>query len=104
MKIRKNIQSIYQKKKCCEEKHVNLLLIGQEGKRHYGLIKGFNRIIYDHTFHRKKKHFCCYCLQAFRTEEILKRHIKDYLKINGKQKIVMPKKTNISNSNIKKEK
>ena len=37
--------------------------------------------------------FCSYYLQAFSTEEILKRHIK-YKKrhINAKQKIKMPKK------------
>ena len=40
----------------------------------------------------KKKDFCHYCLQAFSTEKILKCHIKDYLKINGKQKIIMTKK------------
>ena len=40
----------------------------------------------------EKKHFCRYCLQAFSTEEILKRHIKDCFKINGKQRIIMPKK------------
>ena len=39
-----------------------------------------------------EKKFCCYCLLAFSTEEILKRHIKDCFKINGKQKIIMPKK------------
>ena len=39
-----------------------------------------------------KKHFCCYCLQASITEEILKRHIKDCFEINGKQRIIMPKK------------
>ena len=39
-----------------------------------------------------KKKFCRYCLQAFSTEEILKGHIKDYFKINGKQKIIMPEK------------
>ena len=40
-----------------------------------------------------QKIFCSYYLQAFRTEEILKRHIK-YKKrhINAKQKIKMPKK------------
>ena len=31
---------IYMSKKCCEEKQVDLSLIGQEGKRHYVLIKG----------------------------------------------------------------
>ena len=46
--------------------------------------------MYDHTIHRGRKHFCCYCLEAFSTEEILKRHIKDCFKINGKQRIIMP--------------
>ena len=39
-----------------------------------------------------KNHFCRYCLQAFSTEETLKRHIKDCFKINDKLKIIMPKK------------
>ena len=38
------------------------------------------------------KHFCRYCLQALSTEEILKQHIKDSFKINGKQRIIMPEK------------
>ena len=46
----------------------------------------------DHSLHRRRKHFCCYCLYAFMTEGILKRHIKDCFKINGKQIIIMPKK------------
>ena len=82
---------IYVSKKCCEENHVDLLLIGEEGKRHYVFIKDFNTFMYDHSLHCGKKHFC-YCLQAFSTEEILKCCIKDWLKINGKQKIIMPKK------------
>ena len=48
--------------------------------------------MYDHTLNRGRKHFCCYSLQSFSTEEILKRHIKDCFKINGKQRIIMPKK------------
>ena len=67
-------------KKCFEKKHVGLLLIGEEGKRHYVLIKDFNTFMYDHTLHHEKKHFCCYSLQAFSTEEILKQHIKDCFK------------------------
>ena len=58
------------------------------------LIKDFNTFMYDHNLHHgKKKHFCRYCLQGFSTREILKRHIKDYLKINGKKRTVMPKKS-----------
>ena len=46
--------------------------------------------MYDHSLHRERKHFCCYCLHFFIIEEMLKRHIKDSLKINGKQTIKMP--------------
>ena len=77
-KIRKNIQL------CCEENHVVLLLIREESKRYYFLIKGFNTFMHDHTLHRGRKHFCRYCLSTFGTEEILKRHIKDCFKLNGK--------------------
>ena len=48
--------------------------------------------MYDHTLHRGRKYFSRYCLQAFNTEEILKHHIKDCFKINGKQRMIMPKK------------
>ena len=37
-------------------------------------------------------HFCRHCLHSFITEEILKRDIKDWFEINGKQTIKMPKK------------
>ena len=48
--------------------------------------------MYDHSLHRGRKHFCRFCLHGFITEEILKLHIKDSLKINGKQTITMFKK------------
>ena len=83
---------IYVSKKCCEEKNVDLLLLGEKGKRHYFLIKDFNTFMSDHSLHPGRKHFCRYCLQAFITEEILKCHIKDCFKFNGKQRIIMPKK------------
>ena len=44
--------------------------------------------MYDHTLHRGKKHFCRYNLQVFRTEEILKRHIKYCFKINDNAEYV----------------
>ena len=46
----------------------------------------------DYTLHHGRKHFCRYCLQAFRTAEKLKCHIKDCFKINGKETIKMPAK------------
>ena len=48
--------------------------------------------MYDHPLHLGRKHFCRYCLQAFRTAEKLKCHIKDCFKINGKQTIKIRKK------------
>ena len=53
----KENHSISVSKKCYEEKHVDVLLIGEEGKRHYVLIKGFNTPTFDYTLHRGKKHF-----------------------------------------------
>ena len=41
--------------------------------------------MYDHTLHLGKKHFCCFCLQAFRTAEMWKTHVDDCLNVNGKQ-------------------
>ena len=48
--------------------------------------------MYDLTLHRGRKHFCCYCLQAFSTEERLKRYIRDCFKTDYRQRIVMLKK------------
>ena len=48
--------------------------------------------MYDHSLNRERKHFCRYCLNAFITEEILKRHIKNCFKNNDKQMIHMPTK------------
>ena len=48
--------------------------------------------MYDHSLHRGRKRFCCYCLHAFITEQVLKHHVKDFFKINGKQNIKLPKK------------
>ena len=49
--------------------------------------------MYDHTLHCGRKHFCPSCLQDFSTAEILESHIKDCFKINGKQGILKPKKS-----------
>ena len=79
----KEKRSIYVSKKCCEETHVDLLLIEEKGKRHYVLIKNFNTLMYHHILRRRTMNFCRYCLQAFSVEKILKRHIKDCFKIKG---------------------
>ena len=46
--------------------------------------------MYDHTLHRGVKQFCLCCLRTFNTAKIIKSHIKDCFKINGKQRLIMP--------------
>ena len=75
---------IYVSKKCYEDKHIDLLLTSEGEKKHYILIKNFNTFMHAHTLHHGRKHFCHYCLQAFRIAEKLKCHIKYCFKINGK--------------------
>ena len=60
--------------------------------------------MYDLLLHCGRKNFCHYCLHTFTTEEILKRDIKDCFKINAKQTIKIPKKVNMLNSKLLKEK
>ena len=79
-------------------------MTGKESKRHYVLIKNFNTFMYDRTLHRGRKHFCYHFLEAFRTLEKFEFHIKDCFRINGKQKIKMPKQANTSDANIMREK
>ena len=74
-------------------------MIGEEDKGHYVPIKDFNTLIYDHTLHHGKKHFCHYFLQ-----EILKPYIKDCFKINGNKGLLCLKTMNTLDSKITKEK
>ena len=40
---------IYESKKYCKEKSFDLLLMGEEGKRHYVIYEVFNKFMYDYT-------------------------------------------------------
>ena len=70
---------------------MNLLLVTEDEKRHYLLIKDFKALMYNQTKHKNKKHFCMYCLQCFSSERILANHVNNCLTINGAQAINMPK-------------
>ena len=56
MKINENIQSVYQNQ-IVKQLHVDLLLIGEKGKRKYVLKKDFNTPMYDHTLLHGKNTF-----------------------------------------------
>ena len=73
------------------EDQMNLLLITEDEKKHYVLIKDFNAFMYNQSKHKERKHFCMYCLQCFSSERILANHPNNCLTINGTQAINMPK-------------
>ena len=73
---------------------LNVLLIERETekeyKQHYVYIKDFNRLNFNITKRKNKKHFCLRCLQPFYSEYDLEAHKGDCLIINGTQRIEMP--------------
>ena len=73
------------------EDQMNLLLITEDEKKHYVLIKDFNAFMYNQSKHKERKHFCMFCLQCFSSERILENHANNCLTINGAQAINMPK-------------
>ena len=74
------------------EDHMDLLLITKDEKKHYVLIKDFNKLMYNQTKHKEKKHFCKYCLQCFSSERVLNNHKENCIQVNGTQAVNMPKK------------
>ena len=72
--------------------HMELLLITKDEKKHYVLIKDFNKFMYNQTKHKERKHFCMSCLQCFSSERVLSEHKDNCLVINGAQAVKMPEK------------
>ena len=89
----KQIYPIYISKEKFED-HMELLLITDGKNKHYVLIKDFNKLMYNQTKHKDRKHFCMYCLQCFRSERVLSRHVENCIQLNGTQAVKMPTKDN----------
>ena len=53
---------------------INLLLIENDGKFHYAWIKDLNRLLYDSSKHKERKHFCERCLHGYRRKDQLEAH------------------------------
>ena len=66
---------------------MDLLLLIKDNKSHYVYIKDFNRFMFHKTKNKNKKWFCKNCLQCFSSENILIKHKKDCLGINGVQSV-----------------
>ena len=52
----------------------NMLLIEKAGKTHYTRIKDLNRLLYDRSKHKERKHFCERCLHGYTREVLLEAH------------------------------
>ena len=68
------------------KRHFDLLLKREEDKRHHVHVKDFSTFMCDHTLRHDRKHFCRYYSDIFSTKEILKYHIDNCFKINGKKR------------------
>ena len=76
------------------EDHMELLLITKAEKKHYVLIKDFNKFMFNQTKHKNKKHFCMHCLQCFSSDRVLNEHKDNCIQVNGTQAVKMPDKDN----------
>ena len=94
--VKKSVFPIYHSPENYDD-HLKLLYISDEddtGKfiSHYVLIKDFNRLMFNFTKYKGKKHFCMHCLQCFYSKERLAKHKVHCKEINGDQAVEMPKK------------
>ena len=81
MKLTKEIKRKY---------HVDLLLISEEDKRHYILIRNLSGLFNDKSKHDGKCFPCRHCFQRLSTAERLERHVRDCEK-HSPQVILYPK-------------
>ena len=86
---RKSIYPIYISKEKYSD-HMENLYIDDGDKNHYVLIKDFNRLMYNFTKHKERKHFCMHCLQCRYSKEALAKHIEDCIALNGDKAIDLP--------------
>ena len=80
-------------------KTVHLLIISNEHKQHYVLIKNLNGLLRERTKYEKSK-YCERCLQPFSSQHRLDKHMID-CKLFKIQRTVMPEETKIEFKNVK---
>ena len=81
---------------------MDLLLNNDRNKSHYIYFKDFNRLVFNNTKCKNKKHFFRYCLQCFSSERVLVEHKEMYLEINGKQSVELKSSSIESKNHFKK--
>ena len=76
--------------KCEDRVVVNLLLISDDEKRHYCLIKSMSRLLSSQTSKRNGvQYYCMRCLNPFHSQESLDKHL-EYCSTHEAVKIEMP--------------
>ena len=86
--------------KCCKEKHVDLLLIGEEEKRHYVLIKDHMIILYI----TEENIFVIIFYKLLVQRKLEKAIPKTALRLMANNRLHCLKKMNMLNSKIMREK
>ena len=89
---------IYVSKKCCKEKHFDLLLIGKKGKILYVLIKDFNIFMYDYTLHHGKNIFVVIVYKLLVKEKYQNVILKTALNLMANKELSCLKKMNMLHS------
>ena len=78
------------------ERIINLMIISENNRKHYGAIKLLSRLLSsENTKHKGKEYFCMNCLQGFKEESSRDEHI-DYCIDNESVKVEMPHKNPIA--------
>ena len=75
------------------ENSLDLFLVTDGDKSHYIYKKDFDRFMFNKTKNKKKKYFCKSCLQFFSSKNVLTKHEKDCLSINGAQSVKLENRT-----------
>ena len=58
-----------------EYKQVNLLVIMEEERSHYCIIKDLHKLVYNHSKHKGRKYICRYCLHIYSSEIRYNEHL-----------------------------
>ncbi len=71
----------------------NLLLIENEEKKHFCLIRDVNKAFNTYSKHHGRKYFCVYCLTPFGRQDLLDAHVS-LCKPHGPQRVEYPSTDN----------
>ena len=73
------------------DREINLLMVSEDGIRHYTAIKSLSRLLSSKNSNTKRKqHFCMNCLQGF-TQELSRDQHQVYCEDNESVRVEMPK-------------